>query len=365
MTSPSTGNLTALLYDGPADINLGLLAAELTIYVQTSLEMDPQDFSTELDRQTFIQRYLDANLCMRELDVLRSRLPRPIVLPSIIRDTTTGAFKPIWRHWRDLHVDRTCDWCFDPIELESDAVPLECLHLVCLPCLNKSVEDAARFEVKYPAVCCKDLDVPAYGAFLDADTLCKYMERQSEYDTAVKDRVYCANKDCRQFLGGISESLNLKPRIWCRECRYTTCTKCKGVCGGILGGWHFCKPAAKDTLQIEYSADNRIKSCPNCSTNIMLSEACNHITCLACKHEFCFVCLQPWDMIQPENHPHCPLYNDPEYDEEGYSQDDQAIHRDTGMDRHGFNLCGFNAQGLNAEGGTEPMYKFNSTTGKL
>eukprot|EP00472_Partenskyella_glossopodia_P011017 CAMPEP_0197538602 /NCGR_PEP_ID=MMETSP1318-20131121/60107_1 /TAXON_ID=552666 /ORGANISM="Partenskyella glossopodia, Strain RCC365" /LENGTH=404 /DNA_ID=CAMNT_0043097061 /DNA_START=218 /DNA_END=1432 /DNA_ORIENTATION=- len=36
------------------------------------------------------------------------------------------------------------------------------------------------------------------------------------------------------------------------------------------------------------------KKCPGCNSNIMKNEGCNHMTCQACKHEFCWICMEPW-----------------------------------------------------------------------
>ena len=36
----------------------------------------------------------------------------------------------------------------------------------------------------------------------------------------------------------------------------------------------------------------KLRACPNCGTVIDLESGCKHMTCLACKQEFCFVCLR-------------------------------------------------------------------------
>eukprot|EP00483_Globobulimina_turgida_P013496 UN13521 len=37
-----------------------------------------------------------------------------------------------------------------------------------------------------------------------------------------------------------------------------------------------------------------MRACPKCLTLIEYTEACQHMTCLGCPHEFCFKCLQAW-----------------------------------------------------------------------
>lgn len=38
------------------------------------------------------------------------------------------------------------------------------------------------------------------------------------------------------------------------------------------------------------------KQCPKCKTAIEKDEGCNHMNCRKCRHEFCWMCMQPWAM---------------------------------------------------------------------
>lgn len=37
-----------------------------------------------------------------------------------------------------------------------------------------------------------------------------------------------------------------------------------------------------------------IKSCPNCETKIQKNGGCNHITCIICTYEWCWMCKEKW-----------------------------------------------------------------------
>ncbi|KAJ4348025.1 uncharacterized protein N0V89_009397 [Didymosphaeria variabile] len=66
------------------------------------------------------------------------------------------------------------------------------------------------------------------------------------------------------------------------------------------------------------------------------------MTCPNCTHQWCWVCLLPWNSFHPgeDDTPGCLMYGDPEYDEEGYENNQRGLHRDTGLNRQGRNRHG-------------------------
>ncbi|KAK3313138.1 hypothetical protein B0H66DRAFT_387035 [Apodospora peruviana] len=93
--------------------------------------------------------------------------------------------------------------------------------------------------------------------------------------------------------------------ISCDECGY-------GMCFQHQVPWHYgltCEeynsqkehgdPSFQDTQ--EWIKENS-KLCPGegCGINIVKGDACFHMTCTTCGHEFCWECLSDWNLINPE-----------------------------------------------------------------
>jgi hypothetical protein len=240
----------------------------------------------------------------------------------------------------------TCHICgVDDHPLE-DGVATCAAHFLCNDCL------AAQFEVlatqpgleSFPARCCfgeateTTLRRQLAEGLLPPEVLDAYAQKEVEFYVPQAIRLHCS--DCRKFL---------HPKVFYNEgpysiakcdCGTITCVGCKGL-------WqkkHRCGEGgnAKPAWMPEYSADFRIKSCPQCHLWIEHKEACNHMTCNGCRYQWCWVCRLPWDSfhVGSDDAPGCPMYGDPAYDEEGYETNTRGLHRDTGLDRDGRDRLG-------------------------
>lgn len=173
----------------------------------------------------------------------------------------------------------------------------------------------------------------------------KYMLKLHEYYTPQAIRVYCANANCAAYQ---------HPRHFNNSNhRYTTavCGCSTKTCVGCKSTWtadHACVATgsiSKPHWLPEYSATCRVKQCPKCKEWIQLSEACNHMSCVSCHHEFCFVCMLPFKSFHGSAG--CPMYGDPKagYDEDGVEKTKRGLHLYPGRDRDGHDRKGVNAQG--------------------
>ncbi|KAF2140972.1 uncharacterized protein K452DRAFT_334489 [Aplosporella prunicola CBS 121167] len=243
-----------------------------------------------------------------------------------------------------------CVVCLMPIA--ADPAFQSCsIHHICQDDLNTLFERAAKTELDYPPKCChhsRGIDIDDAVKFYDdwgvvnPNFVKHYKAKVAEYGTPIPERVYCSNKKCSTFLAD--------DRTVCHRCGHKTCRECKEAEANTSAG-HECG-AGKTDDKIEYTSNNRVKRCPKCSVLIQLTDACNHMTCGICAHEFCFVCLEAWDRDAHRDRG-CTYYSDPTYDAEGY--DSRGIHRDTGLDKDGYNISGYNRQGFDRRGNQRPV----------
>ena len=99
-------------------------------------------------------------------------------------------------------------------------------------------------------------------------------------------------------------------RIQCAECKFVFCSQCQNQ---YHTGRCTATPEAQQAAQEEnpnrfnqnverarwIAATERYvreisKACPQCHVAIQKTEGCNHMTCLLCKFEFCWLCLIEW-----------------------------------------------------------------------
>lgn len=223
-------------------------------------------------------------------------------------------------------------------------------HFCCNECLVTLFERSLHNTDEFPARCCAN-GLLSYVLSLDIlgdDLRGRYMRKLGEYYTPRQVRVYCSNAECASFIP-LSKFDNSDARwtIAPCECGAATCVGCKQA-------WdvsHRCEwdddLRTKPEWVPEYTKACRIKKCPGqgCRMLIEHKEACNHMTCTACRHEFCFICMLPWEGFHVGTG--CPDSNDPEagYDEDGYERTERGLHVLDGRDRDGFDRLGLNIHG--------------------
>ena len=102
----------------------------------------------------------------------------------------------------------------------------------------------------------------------------------------------CPSVDCEGFMVGS----RLKPKLTCPECAPAIRFNCSQRWHGYLAK---CASAqeAQDATEAErkyvewaQSKGSGLKKCPKCKMSIEKNEGCNHMTCVSCKYDFCWLC---------------------------------------------------------------------------
>ena len=163
-------------------------------------------------------------------------------------------------------------------------------------CVAPQFYAALEYEYQYPPMCGKDkLDYWTFWDLFDDDFREAWREKEKEYATPVKERVYCEHRDhasgviCGIFLG--RKRFGVK---YCSRSRCHTCMNCgtRDDSSGVVSIWHhICKESSTEDAFRNFRRGRHYQECPNCKTKTFRGDGCNHMTCRPpCSAHFCFIC---------------------------------------------------------------------------
>ena len=93
--------------------------------------------------------------------------------------------------------------------------------------------------------------------------------------------VWCMQPGCENIIK-VENNTNL---IICSKCKVKMCLLCRSL-------WHegqTCEEAI-DSEYKRYIDNVAVKKCPKCKVRIEKNQGCNHMTCVRCHHQFCWIC---------------------------------------------------------------------------
>ncbi|CAB4001877.1 ankyrin repeat and IBR domain-containing 1-like [Paramuricea clavata] len=223
-----------------------------------------------------------------------------------------------------------CTICYETLDVEMFSVSVPCGHKFCTSCwksyLSLKISDGDISNIKCPSFRCSCL-VPVdviesvvpkdvakkYGrfniqAFVDSNPNLKWCPFP-HCDNAVQ----LPEHQSREYsigAGAMSETVPLivdcgNEHYFCWHCMEQSHepSTCEGWKRWLEAIEEILPKLPKDDLK-ECPETERVanslwlitnsKPCPKCSSPIQKNEGCNHIKCTKCKHEFCWVCLEPW-----------------------------------------------------------------------
>jgi IBR domain, a half RING-finger domain len=146
-------------------------------------------------------------------------------------------------------------------------------------------------ESSFPPRCCRQaIPRDSLFPFIARDVREMFEKASNEFSTRPRDRVYCSNATCSEFLGTGGTDLTARRSMTCPECDHSTCSICRGpahprntACSQDEG------TGAIQSLMEE----NQWQRCPECHRVIELTYGCFHMTCV-CRAQFCYQCSGTW-----------------------------------------------------------------------
>jgi len=181
-----------------------------------------------------------------------------------------------------------CDICFETVRGPKELLQIfDCNeHFYCFSCTKTHIkEHLEKFKVlklKCPDAGC--------GASVNDDKMKKIISAEifEKYSKFKKNALvernpnlkWCSRPGCEQII----EKPQDKSKAVC-QCGQETCFDC----GNTYHQGKTCEKASKDLYKF-YAKSNDIQICPECKSRVQKAEGCNHMTCLVCTYEWCWLC---------------------------------------------------------------------------
>lgn len=195
-----------------------------------------------------------------------------------------------------------CPICF----CEADApIQASCKHTYCLECFEGACQAAAstskgEFQVKCQGAdgtCPTILSLKELKTHLSSSVLETVLKSSFEEYIRRRPETFrcCPTPDCGYIYRCTIASDGKSPPYTCRNCFEPICTSCHERHGDYSCAEY------KDIASGGYEALRRLKSelnikdCPKCTTPMEKTEGCNHMTCVACKADICWVCMSVFE----------------------------------------------------------------------
>lgn len=251
---------------------------------------DLLNFVLEGDRgweHPFIPREDDENLCLFCNDVQYKHVselaPNSWTDERAISTPRSGALEHYQKH-TDI-----CGICYEevkqPWSLEEDHMT----HVYCRGCVIDYVQslvvEGKVEKIPCPGVTCgKMIEDREVVELVDGQMYEKY-QRFKLRNELMKDPSlrWCSQPNCTGYMHGSDSN----PEMTCPVC---SCKQCF-LCGS---NWH--PDQSCDQIQDkEYTAwatVHEVQLCPQCRRPVEKNAGCNHMTCICCHYEFCWLCRQ-------------------------------------------------------------------------
>ena len=198
---------------------------------------------------------------------------------NIIKETDKGDNIPL---------NKECDVCYESISKEEeDLNEIPCGHLFCNHCwfnyLKSLITEAKVEKIKCMDHECNDI-IPEKFILQhlseNNDLIEKYYKFKKRAEILQdKNKKLCPQPNCESFLQN-------------SKSQYVKCENGHEFCFNCLRpphGKESCDKNLENQL-IKWTKGKRVKRCPRCKIYTEKNEGCNHMTCVNCKYQWCWLC---------------------------------------------------------------------------
>jgi IBR domain, a half RING-finger domain len=166
-----------------------------------------------------------------------------------------------------------------------------CGHFYDEKCLVSLIQRASMDESSFPPRCCRQaIPRDSFIPFIAREVREIFEKASNEFSTRPRDRVYCSNATCSEFLGAGSTGSTSRRTMACPECDRSTCSVCRGPAHPSSTA---CRQDEGTGAIQSLMEENKWQRCPECHRVVELTYGCFHITCV-CRAQFCYQCSGTW-----------------------------------------------------------------------
>ena len=213
----------------------------------------------------------------------------PIHNPQIIEENLIKDEKKSNKKENDNLLDDECEVCYEEINIEEKKLnEMPCGHLFCTHCwfnyLKTSILEAKVDKLKCMEHECKEIVSEEFilkHISENNDLVEKYYRFKKRAEILKdKNKKICPNPDCDSFLQKSNES------------KYVQCENGHKYCYECLKPPHgntSCDQKLEKQF-MKWKKGKRVKRCPRCQMYTEKNEGCNHMTCISCKYQWCWLC---------------------------------------------------------------------------
>ena len=182
-----------------------------------------------------------------------------------------------------------CKVCYDEISQEDkDLNRLKCGHLFCTHCwfnyLKTSISEAKVDKIKCMDHGCNEIvsEEFIFNHIKNNDNLIEKYKKFKKRAEILKDKnkKLCPKPDCDSFLQNSKTT------------KYVQCEHGHQYCFECLKQPHGDKPCEQNIEKqfLKWKKGKRVKRCPKCQMYTEKKEGCNHMICVSCKYQWCWLC---------------------------------------------------------------------------